>query len=291
MTSREGFGTDADYLRDKQYKDATNLNARIALHARFARADEPWYPWLASRVDWPDGGEVLEVGCGPGLLWTSIAPVLPHLRLTLTDLSEGMLDEARSVVEPIDSVGLVATRACDAQDLPFADSSFDVVVANHMLYHVPEPTRAAAQFARVLRSDGVLMAATNGPDHLDVIAEISRQVFGWSSLDFVDRRFGRSNGGPILARAFEDVEWHHHPGRLVCDDPDAVIAYIQSSSAGQEAGAPQLAALTQAVHDRFRTAGGVVTMTTDAGCFIGRRPLAATSHAATEDDARREGGG
>ena len=208
------------------------------LHARFARADEPWYPWLAARVDWPDGGEVLEVGCGPGLLWTSIAPLLPRLRLTLTDLSEGMLDEARSVVDPIDSLDLEATQACDAQDLPFPDSSFDVVVANHMLYHVPEPTRAATEFARVLRPDGVLMAATNGPDHLDVIAEISRQVFGWSSLDFVDRRFGRSNGGAILGMAFEDVVWHHHPGRLVCDDPDAVIAYIQSSSAGQEADAP-----------------------------------------------------
>jgi SAM-dependent methyltransferase len=271
MTSRERFGTDADYLRGKQYKDATNLNARIALHARFARADEPWYPWLAARLDWPDGGEVLEVGCGPGLLWTSIAPLLPRLRLNLTDLSEGMLDEARSVVDPIDSLDLAATQACDAQDLPFPDSSFDVVVANHMLYHVPEPTRAVAEFARVLRPDGVLMAATNGPDHLDVIAEISRQVFGWSSLDFVDRRFGRSNGGALLGTAFEVVMWHHHPGRLVCDDPDAIIAYIQSSSAGQEAEAPQLAALTQAVHDRFQTAG-VVTMTTDAGCFIAKRP-------------------
>ncbi len=276
MTSREGFGTDVDYLRDKQYKDATNLNARIALHARFARADEPWYPWLAARVDWPDGGEVLEVGCGPGPLWTSIAPLLPHLRLTLTDLSEGMLDEARSVVDPIDSLDLVATQACDAQDLPFPAFSFDVVVANHMLYHVPEPTRAAAEFARVLRPDGVLIAATNGSDHLDFIAEIQRQVFGWSSLDFVDRRFGRSNGSAILRTAFEDVLWHHHPGRLVCDDPDAVFAYIQSSSAGQEAGAPQLAALTQAVRDRFQNAGGVVTMTTDAGCFIAQRPRAAS---------------
>jgi SAM-dependent methyltransferase len=274
MTSREGFGTDADYLRDKQYKDATNLNARIALHARFARSDEPWYPWLAARVDWPDGAEVLEVGCGPGLLWTSIASLLPHLRLTLTDLSVGMLDEARSVVDPIDSLDLVATQGCDAQELPFPDSSFDVVVANHMLYHVPEPTQAAAEFARVIRPAGVLMAATNGPDHLDVIAEISRQVFGWSSLDFVDRRFGRSNGGAILGTAFENVAWHGHPGRLVCDDPDAVIAYIQSSSAGQEFGAPQLAALSQAVHERFQTAGGVVTMTTDAGCFIARRPRA-----------------
>jgi SAM-dependent methyltransferase len=277
MTSREGFGTDADYLREKQYKDATNLKARIALHARFARADEPWYPWLAARVDWPDDGEVLEVGCGPGLLWASIAPLLPHFRLTLTDLSEGMLDEARSVVDPIGSLDLVATQACDAQELPLPDSSFDVVVANHMLYHVPEPTRAAAELARVLRPEGVLMAATNGPDHLDVIAEISRQVFGWSSLDFVDRRFGRSNGGAILGTVFEDVVWHDHPGRLVCDDPDAVIAYIQSSSTGQEAGAPQLAALSQAVHDRFQTAGGVVTMMTDAGCFIAQHPRAATS--------------
>jgi SAM-dependent methyltransferase len=273
MTSREHFGTDADYLRGSQYRDATNLNARIALHARFAQADEPWYPWLAARVDWPQDGDVLEVGCGPGLLWTSIAPLLPHLRLTLTDLSEGMLDTARDVVDPIESIELVATRACDAQDLPFPDASFDVVVANHMLYHVAKPARAAAHFARVLRPGGVLLAATNGPDHLDVIADISRHVFGWSPLDFVARRFGRSNGGVILGTAFGDVAWHHHPGRLVCDDPDAVLAYIRSSSAGLEADDQQLAALAAAVNDRFEASGGVVSMTTDAGCFLARQPL------------------
>jgi SAM-dependent methyltransferase len=273
VTSRESFGIDADYLRDRQYKDATNLNARIALHARFARADEPWYPWLAASVDWPEDGDVLEVGCGPGLLWKSIAPLLPHLRLTLTDLSEGMLVTAHDVVDPIESINLVATQACDAQDLPFPDESFDVVVANHMLYHVPEPGQAAAEFARVLRPGGVLLAATNGPSHLDVITDISRQVFGWSPLDFVDRRFGRSNGGAILGTAFGAVEWLHHPARLVCDDPEAVVAYIQSSSVGQEAEDSQLVALTKAVQDRFEAAGGVVTISTDAGCFVARQPL------------------
>jgi SAM-dependent methyltransferase len=272
MTSRETFGTDAGYLRDKQYKDATNLSARIALHARFAQADEPWYPWLAGRVDWPLDGDVLEVGCGPGLLWVSIAPLLPRLRLTLTDLSEGMLDTARNAVDPLPSIELVETRACDAQDLPFADASFDVVVANHMLYHVPEPSRAATEFARVLRPGGVLLAATNGPDHLDVVRDISRQVFGWSTADFVDRRFGRSNGGAILETAFGEVAWHSHPGRLVCDDPEAVIAYVRSSSAAQEADAARQGALAEAVHARFEAAGGVVTMSTDSGCFVARHP-------------------
>jgi SAM-dependent methyltransferase len=272
MTGRESFGTDAAYLRERQYKDPTNLNARISLHARFAQADEPWYPWLAGRVEWPEDGDVLEVGCGPGLLWATIAPLLPRLRLTLTDLSEGMIEAARNVVDPIDSLQLVATEACDAQDLPFPDASFDVVVANHMLYHVPEPTRAVAEFARVLRPDGVLLAATNGPNHLDVMIEISREVFGFSSSDFVDRRFGRSSGEAILTSAFGDVAWHHHPSTLVCDDPDAVVAFFRSSMPGQQATPEQLAALDDAVAQRFRAAGGVVTMSTESGCFVARRP-------------------
>jgi ubiquinone/menaquinone biosynthesis C-methylase UbiE len=273
MTSRETFGTDASYLRDKQYKDATNLSARIALHARFAQADEPWYPWLASRVDWPQDGDVLEVGCGPGLLWVNIAPLLPRFRLTLTDLSEGMLAAARNAVVPLQSIELVETRACDAQDLPFPDASFDVIVANHMLYHVPDPARAATEFARVLRPGGFLLAATNGPNHLDVVRDISRQVFGWSTADFVDRRFGRSNGEPILETAFGEAAWHGHPARLVCDDPEAVIAYLNSSSAAQEADPARQASLTEAVHARFEAAGGVVTMSTDAGCFVAQHPL------------------
>ncbi len=272
MTSREGLGTDADYLRDKQYRDPTNLSARIALHARFARADEPWYPWLAGHVDWPENGEVLEVGCGSGLLWTSIAPLLPHLHLTLTDLSEGMLKAARSAVDPIETIELVATRACDAQDLPFPDSSFDIVVANHMLYHVPEPARAVAEFARVLRPDGTLLAATNGPNHLDVIAGISRQVFGWSPLDFVDRNFGRSSGATLLETAFGDVAWRQHPSTLVCDDPGAVTRYILSSGAGQEATPEQLNMLIDAVAARFRATDGVVEMSMESGCFVARLP-------------------
>jgi len=190
VTSREGLGTDGDYLRERQYKDPGNLNARIALHARHSRSDLPWFDWLVGQVDWPEGGRVLEVGCGTGLLWVSAAPLLPRLQLTLTDLSEGMVEAASGAVAGLPGMELAEARTCDARDLPFHGGAFDVVVANHMLYHVPEPRLAAAEFARVLRPGGVLLAATNGPRHLDAVAEVSRAVLGWSSLDFVDRRFG-----------------------------------------------------------------------------------------------------
>ncbi len=272
MRPREGLGTDQDYLRQSQYKDPTNLNARIALHANYTRADEPWYPWLVGRINWPVGAEVLEVGCGTGALWANVAPILPDLRLTLTDLSGGMLATAAQTVAAIANLELAEARPCDVQALPFPNAAFDIAVANHMLYHVPDPRRAAAELARVLRPDGVLLAATNGPHHLDAIAELSRQALGWSPLDFSDRRFGKTNGRAILAGRFGSLHWHQHPSVMVCTSPDHVVAFITSTAAGQEASPEQRRALEEAVAARFAEGGGSLRIRTDAGCFVGVRP-------------------
>jgi len=272
MQSPESLGIDRVYLRESQYKDPTNLNARIALHAKYTQADEPWYPWLVGRIDWPVGAEVLEVGCGTGALWANVAPFLPDLRLTLTDLSDGMLAAAESAVSPLTNIELTEARPCDVQELPFPDGAFDVAVANHMLYHVPDPLLAAAELARVLRPGGVLLAATNGPGHLGVIADLSRQALGWSPLDFSDRRFGKSTGAEILACRFGSVRWYQHPSTMVCTDPGDVVAFIASGAAGQEASTDQRHALDDAVAARFRENGGVLPISTDTGCFVAREP-------------------
>jgi SAM-dependent methyltransferase len=272
MRPREDLSIDKEYLRESQYKDPTNLNARIALHTKYTRADEPWYPWLAGRIEWPEGAEVLEVGCGSGALWAGVAPFLPDLRLTLTDLSEGMVAAAERAVEPLTNVELTETCACDVQELPFADGAFDVAVANHMLYHVPDPLLAAAELARVLRPGGVLLAATNGPRHLEAIAELSRLALGWSPLDFSDRRFGKSTGEAILASRFGSVRWDQHPSTVACTSPDDLIAFIVSTAAGREASPDQRRALDDAVAARFRQNGGVLRTTTDTGCFVAREP-------------------
>ena len=272
MSRQRELGIDPEYLRERQYKDPSNLNARIALHAKYSRSDEPWYPWLASLIEWPAGGDVLEVGCGTGALWVNIAGLLPRLQVTLTDLSDGMVQAAASAVAPLEHIELVGARTSDAQDLPFVDGAFDVVVANHMLYHVPEPGRAASEFSRVLRPDGVLLAATNGPRHLDAVADLSRQVLGWSPLDFADRRFGTSNGAAVLGGAFASIEWQPHPSAMVCTDPGDVFAFIESTAAGQEASPEELRSLKDAIEDRFRAGGGTMTITVETGCFVARGP-------------------
>jgi SAM-dependent methyltransferase len=273
MTNGHGLGTDAEYLRERQYKDPGNLNARIALHAKYEQADEPWYPWLIGRVEWVSGARVLEVGCGSGALWVSVAPLLPDIEITLTDLSDGMVEAAVCAVTPLPNVHLTGSRTADAQDLPFDDAAFEVVVANHMLYHVPDPARAVAEFARVLTSDGTLMAATNGPNHLTVVRELTREVFGWSTFDGAVQRFGPETGAGIVAGSFGSVSWHPHPSTLVCTDPDDVYAFIMSSPPSQDSTSGQRAALRGAIDERFARSGGSLPISTEAGCLVAQRPV------------------
>jgi SAM-dependent methyltransferase len=272
MARREGLGIDPEYLREHQYKDPTNLNARIALHAKYSRSDEPWYPWLISHFAWAPGTRVLEVGCGSGALWINVAASLPGIRLTLTDLSDGMVEAAVAAVAPLPGVEVVDARTCDAQDLPFRAGSFDVVVANHMLYHVPDPGRAAHEFARVVTPEGALIAATNGPHHLDAVRELTKEAFGWSSLEAASRRFGPAGGATILGTAFGSVEWRPHPATMVCTDPEDVFAFIVSSSAGHETSPEQLARLRRLIEARFAAEDGSLTVTIETGCFIAREP-------------------
>jgi len=88
----------------------------------------------------PDSAHVLEVGTGSGALWQENADrIPPDWKVTLTDLSPGMLADAETALSPLRPFTF---RQADAQDLSLPDASFDAVLANHMLYHVPDRPRA-----------------------------------------------------------------------------------------------------------------------------------------------------
>jgi ubiquinone/menaquinone biosynthesis C-methylase UbiE len=208
-------GTDRTELLERQYATAQNLVTRIALHERFSTSSEPFPRWVFDRLRIPARADVLEVGCGNGNLWAANRDRIPSgWRLTLTDFSQGMLEEAQG------RLGDLATyEVADIEELPFASASFDSVIANHMLYHVPDLERAFAEIARVLRSGGIVIATTNGLDHLRELRAHSHQ---WS------RSFGLENGAAQIERFFRDVEVELFPDSLEVTEIEPLLDFVRS---------------------------------------------------------------
>jgi len=103
------------------------------------------------------GARVLDAGVGTGALSLALARAAPHpFRLNAVDLSPEMLGRAW---EALQAAGIeVALRQADARVLPFAGGTFDVVLAGHVLEHLPDPAVALAEMARVLKPGGLLIA-------------------------------------------------------------------------------------------------------------------------------------
>lgn len=203
-----------------QYATDANLRARMSLHERFSTVEEPWQRWLFDRIALPAGARVLEVGCGPAEFWKQNLDRLdPSWRLTLSDQSPGMIEVARG------ALGDGAEYAvADVQELPFADGSFDIVLAGHMLYHVPDRPRAFAEVQRVLVAGGSFYAATNGEGHLDELGALFDAPF-WKHLE----AFGLETGPAQLAPFFDDIRVERLDGELRVTEVEPVLAYIRSS--------------------------------------------------------------
>ncbi len=259
------------------YQNDKNLNARIALHARFSTNPYPWCKWAFDRLDVPPlvaraaTAHILELGCGPGSLWRENLERIPEgWDITLTDFSAGMLASAE---RNLSSSGRAFTfKVANAQDLPFDDATFDAVVANHMLYHVPDRARAFAEIRRVLKPGGKLYAATNGAQHmLDMwrllepyvpdIAEVIHMISCTA--------FSLENGAAQLAVAFDDIVRYDYADSLRVTEAEAIVAYFISSNTlmALPLSEVQVAALRADVTARIATAGAFV-ISKAVGMFV-----------------------
>lgn len=213
----------------EQYRTPANLQARIRLHERFGTNPYRWQHWVFDHIIAPPKARVVEIGCGPGTLWIENRHRIPaDWRLHLTDQSPGMV---RQAAVKLAAVRNIAFGVADAQTLPIADQSVDVVIANHMLYHVPDRGRALAEIERVLRPGGRFYAATNGKNHMAKLRELA-QRFAPQSASPVDlhERFTFEQGHEEIGRLFETVTLHPYENRLIVTDADALADYMLSGT-------------------------------------------------------------
>jgi ubiquinone/menaquinone biosynthesis C-methylase UbiE len=140
---------DEDYFHSARYAQVS-----------FRKFSQYWwsnrYFALLARRHGPSGGRVLEIGCGLGHLlgWLS-----DRYQVVGSDVNEWALEQARTNVSQGEFLLL------DAQDLSvFPDGHFNIVIAKHVVEHLPQPDQAVREIGRVLAPGGLLVLATPNLD-------------------------------------------------------------------------------------------------------------------------------
>lgn len=255
---------------NRQYSTSANLDARIRLHANFSTNPYGWLPWVFDQLlALPADATILEVGCGTGQLWGENADRIPlGWSLILSDQSAGMLDKSAATLAHLTRP--FRFEQIDAQQIPYADGYFDAVIANHMLYHVPDLPRALAEFRRVLKPGGKLFAATNGKSHMVALGELAGRfdpalnVKQFLSIE----QFQLENGAPQLQAFFPQVDCACYEDALVVDAAEPLIDYIFSMAPTEVRQRIARAALHHFIQAELAAHDGAVTIAKSTGLFI-----------------------
>jgi ubiquinone/menaquinone biosynthesis C-methylase UbiE len=254
----------------KQYGDSRKLAARARLHTEYTIAEIPWFAWVARQLPFKAGDHVLDIGCGPGWFWAAAADMLPEtLELRLADLSPGMIQEATERLKPLPFSSVAGVQA-DAANLPFADDTFEAVVAMHMLYHVADPAAGIAEMFRVLKPGGVLAVTTNGAGNMRELYELTT-AFGSAPSEPVAAVFGFDAAERLMRSQFGNVTKSQHPASLRITDPEDVFLALTSYPPGEGASEPELRTFREAIDDAFRQGDSILKVQKEMGLFLSRK--------------------
>lgn len=262
--------SDPKNLLTDQYRDSSNLNARIQLHACFSTNNYDWQLWVLDQFDIPSESLILELGCGPGTLWSRNGSRIPDSwYIILSDFSLGMLRNAeQKLCEIQHSFKFVEL---DAQMIPFANDSFDAVVANHMLYHVRNKSAAISEVCRVLKPGGKFYAATNGQNHMRELREMMAQFDPNILPSISDRSFTLDNGLDQLSEYFSYIELKRYEDSLAITEVKPLVAYVASmNSSGTLRNKNKLLEFSRFIEQKMAS-DGVINISKDAGMFIALR--------------------
>ena len=215
----------------EQYKNSSNLHTRINIHELYSTNKEDWHLWLFDQYDIPPTSRILEIGCGDGTFWYKNRDRIPaDWDITLSDLSLGMMEAAKSRLEGISNITFLPLNI---EEILYEDNSFDVIIANHMLYHVPDRTRAISEVRRVLKTGGVFYCSTIGKNHMREFGELVEAFnpeIQYASANNHAEAFGIENGEAQLATHFNTTTYHDFPGDLIITDINAIVDYLISTN-------------------------------------------------------------
>ena len=225
-----------------QYQNANNISARIRMHKNYSKNKQGWFPWIYEQCQIHSGMQILELGCGNGELWTEHIqtadakkqPAFPeNTEIILSDISEGMLRDVKRTIDP--KYTQFSFNPFDCHHIPYPDESFDLVIANHVLFYCENIAQVCQEVQRVLKPEGIFICSTYGHRHMkeitDLVQEFDKHIV--LSGQTLYENFGLENGAQILEPYFSSVEKRLYEDAIEIDQAEPLIEYILSCHGNQ----------------------------------------------------------
>lgn len=253
----------------EQYKDSKNLHVRIQLHHLYSTNPVEWFEWLRRNIDL-SSYRILELGCGNGDLWLETSINLRNREIFLSDLSEGMLNDAKKRLGDDFSYLQI-----DAENIPFKSDFFNTIITNHVLFYLNDLDQGLKEIKRVLKEDGIFYASTYSQDHMKEITELAKSFDPRIELSShsLPELFGKENGKAILSKYFSFVERKDYFDTLVIDQAKPIVDYIVSCHGNQnELLSGRLNEFYHFVEEKIK-AQGSITVTKEACLFVAKNKI------------------
>jgi ubiquinone/menaquinone biosynthesis C-methylase UbiE len=216
------------HFSDDQYSSENRLNARIQIY-EYRERKLNWREWVFDKLDFTGVQRVLDIGCGNGVLWQDNIHKLPKdTHIVLTDNSEGLVDAARKALGKHD--GRFEYKVADACHLPYEDGSFQMVIANHVLYHIENKGAVLGEIDRLLVAEGSgyasTLSTTNLQELLAVVGEFSQNLV----IDNIQvvQSFNLENGESVLSRRFTVLEKNIFQNNIIINNAEPLVLYLAS---------------------------------------------------------------
>jgi len=246
----------------KQYQTSANLSARISIHDKYSVNKQGFGNWITDQYEIEAGMRVLELGCGTGSMWVGKGDLVKKCgKLILSDFSEGMLEQTRETLKDIKGIEY---QTIDIQNIPYGDHTFDIVIANMMLYHVPDLQKGLREVRRVLKEGGRFYCATFGEN--GIMEYIYGLLKDYGVQSQTNRAFTLQNGEKKLSQVFANVKRCDYPDALEVTNLDDMADYVYSLSgmSGMQDVSRETLLEVLAAH----TVDGVLRVPKEYGMFI-----------------------
>jgi len=214
-------------LRQK-FIDSSNLSAEIKLIDQLD-SNKNWYEWVFEQLDFKDGERVLEFGCGEGALWYKNKPRSPQsLDVTLTEVTDDLLNCAKQNL--LNKFPHFKYEVTQLETLAFPDESFDVIIANHVLFFSKKVDMILTEINRVLKKGGRFYCSTIAKEHMKEIEVLLRNYDKSINLGKSEKleNFGYEKAKSLLKEQFEQVKCEYYDDELAIHCTDELLNYIYS---------------------------------------------------------------